>query len=51
MDDLSLRYEHAFDVRINFDMRWTVGPIAESLHHGYTSVGAGVQLALANAPG
>jgi len=41
MDELSLRYEHAFDIRINFDKRWTVGPIAGSLYHGYTSVGAG----------
>jgi hypothetical protein len=40
-DPLALRYEHAFDIRINFDKRWVIGPIAGSLRHGYTSVGEG----------
>jgi len=39
-DPLALTYEHAFDVRINFDKRWTFGPISGGSHHGYTSVGA-----------
>ncbi|HWW65260.1 MAG TPA: DUF3237 domain-containing protein [Sphingomonadaceae bacterium] len=38
---LELRYEHAFDIRINFDKRWMIGPIAGVLHHGYTSIGEG----------
>lgn len=38
---LDLRYEHAFDIRINFDKRWMIGPIAGVLHHGYTSIGEG----------
>lgn len=42
MDDLDLRYEHAFDIRINFDRRWTTGPIhAGGPDHGYTSIGEG----------
>lgn len=40
MDDLALNYEHAFDIRINFDRRWNVGAIADGLSVGYTSVGA-----------
>jgi len=38
---LALRYEHAFDIRINFDKRWMFGPISGGSHHGYTSVGEG----------
>ncbi len=40
-DGLGLRYEHAFDIRINFDKRWIFGPISGGAHQGYTSVGAG----------
>lgn len=39
--DLDLRFTHAFDVRINFDKRWTIGPISGGAHVGYTSVGEG----------
>ncbi len=40
-DPLALRFEHAFDVRINFDKRWMTGPIHRNgPNHGYTSVGA-----------
>jgi len=38
---LALSYTHAFDIRINFDKRWTWGPVSGGAHHGYTSVGAG----------
>ena len=38
---LALRYSHAFDVRINFDKRWTWGPVSGGASHGYTSVGVG----------
>jgi hypothetical protein len=38
---LSLRYEHVFDIRINFDERWIFGPISGGAMHGYTSIGAG----------
>ena len=39
MDDLPLKLEHAFDVRINFKDRWTWGPIHPGgPGHGYTSV-------------
>jgi len=38
-DGLDLRYEHAFDIRINFDKRWMIGPIAGALQVGYTSIG------------
>ncbi len=44
MDDpaLALRYEHVFDIRINFDRRWRTGAIhAGGPDHGYTSVGQG----------
>jgi hypothetical protein len=41
VDELALRHELAFDIRINFDKRWIVGPIAGVLHHGYTSIGEG----------
>jgi hypothetical protein len=41
-DALALRYEHAFDIRINFDRRWTTGAIhAGGPNHGYTSIGEG----------
>jgi hypothetical protein len=40
-DPLALRHEHAFDIRINFDKRWTFGPISGGPMHGYTSVGEG----------
>lgn len=36
---LALRYEHAFDIRINFDKRWRFGPGAGGASFGYTSVG------------
>lgn len=36
---LDLRYEHAFDIQINFDKRWMIGPIAGAFQFGYTSVG------------
>ncbi|MGI4880269.1 MAG: DUF3237 domain-containing protein [Janthinobacterium lividum] len=38
---LDLVTEHAFDIRINFDKRWLVGPVAGVLQYGYTSIGAG----------
>jgi hypothetical protein len=38
---LALRYEHAFDIRINFDKRWIAGPISGGAQQGYTSVGTG----------
>lgn len=38
---LHLTYEHAFDIRLNFDRRWTFGPISGGAAHGYTSVGVG----------
>jgi len=40
MNGLELRTEHAFDIRINFDKRWTFGPMSGDLYQGYTSVGA-----------
>lgn len=41
-DAPGLRLEHAFDIRINFDRRWTTGPIhAGGPGSGYTSVGVG----------
>ena len=39
--DLELRYEHAFDVRINFDRRWLSDPLPGGAKQGYTSVGDG----------
>jgi hypothetical protein len=36
---LALRYEHVFDVRINFDKRWKMGPLPGGGEQGYTSVG------------
>src|SRR3954462_16019992 len=38
---LDLRFSHAFDIRINFDKRWLIGPISGGANVGYTSVGAG----------
>lgn len=38
---LTLRVEHAFDVRINFDKRWVLGPVSGGAKQGYTSVGSG----------
>lgn len=41
-DPLGLRFEHAFDVRMNFDKRWTTGTIHNGgPDHGYTSLAAG----------
>lgn len=40
-DALALRYEHAFDIRINFDKRWNFGPMPDGNMLGYTSIGAG----------
>jgi Protein of unknown function (DUF3237) len=39
--DLDLKYEHAFDVKINFDKRWLAGPLVGGAKQGYTSVGEG----------
>src|SRR5688572_10243675 len=39
--ELALRYEHAFDIRINFDKRWRTGKVSGGADQGYTSVGAG----------
>ena len=41
MPELDLRFAHAFDVRINFDKRWVIGPIPGGAKVGYTSVGEG----------
>ena len=38
-DSLELRFEHAFDIRINFDMRRRFGPIFSDTNHGYTAIG------------
>src|SRR5690606_38409923 len=40
-DPLALTYEHAFDIQINFDRRWSTGPIYGGATQGYTSVGEG----------
>lgn len=45
MEDLAFRTEHVFDIRINFDKRWTFGPIGGSAYQGYTSVGSGSTVA------
>jgi hypothetical protein len=41
LDDLlALRHRHAFDIRINFDKRWSTGPIHQGgPGFGYTSIG------------
>jgi hypothetical protein len=45
MDDdsvLSPRFAHVFDIRINFDRRWTTDPLpGGETRYGYTSVGQG----------
>jgi uncharacterized protein DUF3237 len=38
---LDLRFTHAFDIRINFDKRWLIGPVSGGANVGYTSIGAG----------
>lgn len=39
---MQLAYDHAFDVRMNFDKRWTTGAIhSNGPDHGYTSLGTG----------
>jgi Protein of unknown function (DUF3237) len=38
---LELRFTHAFDIRINFDKRWLIGPVSGGANVGYTSIGAG----------
>jgi len=38
-DGFTLRYEHAFDIRINFDQRLVFGPVSGGSKRGYTSVG------------
>jgi hypothetical protein len=38
---LDLRFTHAFDIRINFDKRWLIGPVSGGANVGYTSVGTG----------
>jgi Protein of unknown function (DUF3237) len=38
---LDLKFTHAFDIRINFDKRWLIGPVSGGANVGYTSVGAG----------
>lgn len=40
-DPLALIHEHAFDIRINFDRRWSTGPVYGGGQIGYTSVGVG----------
>ncbi len=44
-DPLALSHTHAFDIRINFDKRWTTGPIYGEAALGYTSVGEGSTVA------
>lgn len=39
-DNLDLRYDHAFDIQINFDKRWMFGPVSGT-NYGYTSLGQG----------
>jgi hypothetical protein len=41
LPELDLGFAHAFDVRINFDQRWVIGPISGGAKVGYTSVGEG----------
>ena len=36
---LDLRFTHAFDIRINFDKRWLIGPVSGGANLGYTSIG------------
>ncbi len=37
----SLPHEHAFDIRINFDKRWSLDAVPGGTAYGFTSVGAG----------
>jgi hypothetical protein len=37
-----LNLEHAFDIRINFDKRWTFGPLPAGGQQGFTSVKDGL---------
>jgi len=39
---ITLKLEHAFDVRIDFHQRWIFGPVAGNLKQGYTSVKQGL---------
>ena len=39
---VDLKLEHAFDVRINFDKRWLIGPVPGGNKQGYTSVKDGL---------
>jgi hypothetical protein len=39
---LSLKLEHVFDIRIDFDKRWMFGPVAGGSTQGYTSVKTGL---------
>jgi hypothetical protein len=41
IDRPALPHEHAFDIRINFDKRWTLGAVPGGTAYGFTSVGAG----------
>jgi Protein of unknown function (DUF3237) len=45
ISDLELKYDHVFDVKINFDKRWTFGPLTGGAKQGYTSVGEGSTVA------
>src|SRR5690606_29284711 len=36
-DPLALRHDHAFDIRLNFDRRWSTGPVYGGAQIGYTS--------------
>ena len=38
---LDLRFTHAFDIQINFDKRWLIGPVSGGANVGYTSIGEG----------
>lgn len=44
LSSLDLAFEHAFDIRINFDKRWIIGPFSGVLQVGYTSIGEGSQV-------
>lgn len=39
---VELQLEHAFDIRLNFDKRWSLGPVPGGDTQGYTSVKDGV---------
>ena len=38
---LDLRFTHAFDIRINFDKRWLIGPVSGGANVGYTRLANG----------